>query len=309
MVRNYYVFLKLLFGLIKLHKKSNSNEFVVFDAYTLMAFVLLKRIGILKPNSKLWYHNHDVALSSNFKIGSLGWIVHKLENKNLRYVDFFSLPAKERSIYFSSRTVDFILPNYPSIFMYEKFKPEMIKKDVNVIFQGRISPGHGLEAVIDIINQDIIDIRVSLTLKGIISRDYKNYLLSKISDEKLHRVKFVGYTDYEDLPKITSSCQIGLAIFQPKSFMHATLGSSSNKIYEYIACGLPIIYLGTEHFKEYLSNYPWAIDVDDSPTSIAFAIQKIVNDYDELSKNAKNTFVSELNYEAYFDKAYAIFKN
>jgi glycosyltransferase involved in cell wall biosynthesis len=91
--------------------------------------------------------------------------------------------------------------------------------------------------------------------------------------------------------------------------MHATLGSSSNKIYEYIACGLPIIYLGTEHFKEYLSNYPWAIDVDDSPTSIAFAIQKIVNDYDELSKNAKNTFVSELNYEAYFDKAYAIFKN
>ena len=306
-IRNYFVFFKLLINMIKIKRMSNCKEFIVFDAYTLMAYVLLKKFGLIDKNSKVWYHNHDVALSSIFKFGSLGRIAHNLEKRNLKYVDFFTLPSQERSSFFTSKNTDFVLPNYPSIFMYGKYKTNLLPGSINLIFQGRITHGHGIEAIIDMINLGLVSTEVSLVLKGIISNDYKEILNSKIYIDKKNRLSFIGYTEYEKLPEITASCQIGVAIFQPKSFMDSTLGTSSNKIYEYVACGLPIIYLGTNHFKKYLSKYDWAFAVDDNPVSISNAINTIINNYAFLSKKAKESFVTELNYESFFNLAYAEF--
>lgn len=306
-IRNYFVFFKFLITMLKILRMSNCKEFVLFDAYTLMAYALLKKFGLINKNSKVWYHNHDVALPNIFKLGSLGRLVHRLEYRNLKYVDYFTIPSQERSTFFSSKKVDFVLPNYPSIFMYDKYKTKLLPRSLNLIFQGRITNGHGLEAIIDLINLGTMSTDVSLVLKGIISNDYKELLKSRINIDKKDRLSFIGYTEYEKLPEITASCQIGVAIFQPKSFMDATLGTSSNKIYEYVACGLPIIYLGTEHFKKYLSKYSWAFAVNDNPESISKAINEIINNYDFLSKKAKESFVRELNYELFFNLAFSKF--
>lgn len=304
-IRNYFIFLKFIFSFIELAK--DCKEFVVFDAYSLYAYVLLKKIRILKPDSKIWYHNHDVALPSVFKLYSLGRLVHNKENFNLKDVDFFTLPSIERSIHFPKDTVKYILPNYPSLRLYEKFKSQKVRTSINLVFQGRITPGHGLESIIDLINDNRIEPSLNLVLKGLISDEYKGNLIERLSSKSKDRIKFIGYTEYEKLPEVTASCQIGVAIFQPTSFMHATLGTSSNKIYEYIACGLPILYLDNDHFNKYLRDFPWAFAVSDNIESIATAIIKIMENYNELSQQAKSDFLDKLNYEYCFNGAFNAF--
>ncbi len=304
-LRNYFIFLRFIFVFAKLAK--TCREFVVFDAYSLYAYVLLKKIRILNKDSKIWYHNHDVALPNAFKPYSLGRLVHVKEKLNLKNVDFFSLPSEERSIHFSKIKVNYILPNYPSLRLYTNYKSQKVSKSISLIFQGRITPGHGLESIIELINDNRIEPKLNLVLKGLISNEYKSLLLESLSSESKTNIKFIGYTEYEKLPEVTASCQIGVAIHQPTSFMHATLGTSSNKIYEYIACGLPILYLDNEHFNKYLGAFPWAFAVSDNKESITNAILKIMENYDELSQQAKSDFLYKLNYEYCFNGAFNAF--
>jgi hypothetical protein len=82
--------------------------------------------------------------------------------------------------------------------------------------------------------------------------------------------------------------------------MHVTLGTASNKLYEYAALGLPVLYLGREHFNRYLGLYPWAVPVELSPESITRAIAGIMSRFAYYSASAHESFAKELNFERYF---------
>ena len=306
-ISNYFLFFIFLLAHLKIGRNQKIKNFVVFDCYSLLSIFILKKLRLISKESKVWYHNHDIGFSDDFKIFSLGWLVHKVEPVIIKSVDFFTLPSKERSSHFKTRACDFVLPNYPSVKIYDEYQSSFINKKISLIFQGRISSGHGFESIIKLLNLKINGYSLELVLKGMITGSYKEKLLSGLSPEVLKKIMFIGYTDYEDLPIITSSSHIGIAIHQPRSLMHATLGTASNKIYEYIACGLPIIYLDNDHFNYYLDKYKWSFPVLDSHGPILNAIEKIINNYDSFSKEAKNSFTNELNYEVYFDKAFAIY--
>lgn len=305
---NYIVFCDFLFKMLRIIRKENISNVVVFDTYGLFSFFLLKGIRIVSKDIRLWYHNHDIGFTSNYNMFSLGWLVHRLEFFLLKHVTFFSLPSVERADHFLTKAPDAILPNYPSIKLYSGFKSKLDNSSkVSIIFQGRITPGHGLESLIKLLEYKIGCFSLELVLKGLISKEYKHSLMRYSSKVTERKIKFISYTAYEELASITSSSQIGVAIFLPQSYMHSTLGTASNKIYEYVACGLPILYLDNEHFRRYLGKYDWAFPVKDNPSSIKEAIQRIIEKYDELSDSAKRSFLEELNYEIHFEVAYSLF--
>jgi hypothetical protein len=308
LISNYVLFFRFLLSIFKLSKKNKIKNHVVFDSYSLLTFFILKSFRLINKKSKVWYHNHDVGYSNDFPVFSLGWLVYKLEPFINRHTDFFTLPSKERGSKFLTRNCDFILPNYPAIKIYKPYQSNLKGKVFSLIFQGRISPGHGFESIIKLLTSKVNGFSIELVFKGIVSDAYKDELLSGIESEVLKKISFIGYTDYEQLPKITSNSHIGIAIHRPNSFMHATLGTASNKIYEYIACGLPILYYDNEHFNYYLEKYSWAFPVSDNPDSILIALNKIMCDYDKFSIKAKDSFMNELNYESYFDQAFQMFK-
>ena len=115
------------------------------------------------------------------------------------------------------------------------------------------------------------------------------------------KIFFHSYTSYNKVPEITSRSHIGIAIYQKNDVMNSTLGSASNKIYEYAACGLPILYFESEHYKKYLDKYEWAFATDLSEISLRNCIESIASNYEYFSKKAKADFENEFNYEKVFE--------
>ena len=113
---------------------------------------------------------------------------------------------------------------------------------------------------------------------------------------------------YKVLPEITSQHHIGLAIHEPIGEVYATGGTASNKIYEYAACGLPVIYLNTEHYNQYLKKYSWAKGVKLKSDSLLKIIDEIDKDYRSLSYDAKNAFEKSVNFENIFQPAITLLK-
>ena len=52
-----------------------------------------------------------------------------------------------------------------------------------------------------------------------------------------NRLVFAGFGPYREVPELASSCAVGLGIFTGQDMMNRTLGTASNKIYEYAAVG------------------------------------------------------------------------
>ena len=70
----------------------------------------------------------------------------------------------------------------------------------------------------------INDKTVKLVLKGFVTNHYRQKINHLIElNQAWNDVEFIGLTPYQDLPKITSGCHIGIAIFSNDNIMSNTL--------------------------------------------------------------------------------------
>jgi len=289
----------------ELRKKLKKTAlFIAYDPIPLFSFYVA-RLFIWKPLPLIWYHNHDIIEPNLVKKFSISWFAARLEKGSFPFIDVFSLPSLERKSFFSMNKLKgafFFLPNYPRLSFFSQFRHiQKDKKCFKILYQGSIGGGHGIEEIIQVLSLYDNEVIFELVLKGFIHPEYKA-LLQFLADSKgiSDRLKFVGITPYQDVPLTTAKCHIGIAIFTGQDTMNKTLGTASNKIFEYIACGLPVIYFDTEHYREHLGKYEWAIPTDLSPESLKKAIHHIATHFDELSQKAFESFEKELNFETYF---------
>lgn len=299
-------FLQFIFSFFKLIIFKKPVYIQICDAIPLFSLKLI--LPFIKSKTKLWYHNHDVAEIALCRKYSIGWFATKYEAKMFPFIDIFTLPAKDREKYFPINKLKgqyYFLPNYPSLQFYNKFKikNKMITNEIKLVYQGSIGLGHGLEEIITILNEKIQGFELSLHLKGFISDDYKLELLDlaqiNLTENSLH---FYGVTAYQEVPKLASTCHIGIGIHTGNDIMNATLGTSSNKIYEYAALGLPVLLFDNVHFRNILGHNEWAEFTDLSKNNLIQAITNIVTNYSLMTQSANETFRNELNFESNFNK-------
>jgi hypothetical protein len=253
------------------------NTILVYDHLAMLSLYLVS--SFLSKNTALWYHNHDVPLLDNGRKFSIGWMAIHAQNRLLKKISIFSLPTKERLNNFkiSDKTKVFVIPNYPSKKKYFFHSNTEKKLDsIALIYQGTISKGHGLEEITFAINESNLLGSCRLSLVGNISLDFK----SKLEEINLKSViDYMGYVYYMDLPNVTSQSHIGIAVLIPKSINFKTASLASNKIYEYAACGLPVLYFNDPHYKEYLTQFEWAFATDLSLESIEDCILAIMSNF------------------------------
>jgi hypothetical protein len=272
---------------------------LVYDCLPMLSLYLVR--PFLNKNTKLWYHNHDVASFNNLKRYSIGWLAFHAQNKLMKRLSIFSLPAKERLRYFtiSEKTEVFIIPNYPAKNRYTNIERSIKKeKTIHLVYQGTISEGHGLEEVTEAINASSQLENYRLNLIGHVSEEFKTKI------ERLNPKRFInywGYISYKNLPKITAQNHIGIAVLIPKCLNFKTASLASNKIYEYVACGLPILYYADKHYTDYLAQYEWAFATDLSQKSVEVCILQIMNNYEDLAAKARADFANNLNFEKVFE--------
>lgn len=302
-----YFFLGFVWRFRSLILNKKPRVIILYDSIPLFAYYLIRWSVIYDPI--IWYHNHDVVEQNKSRKYSIGWFAAKFEPKMFPYLNLFSLPSKERIPYFPISNLKgkyLYLPNFPSKEFYSNFikLPRKQGQPWRLIYQGSIDEGHGLEIIIQILSKSIGGRLMELHLAGRISPKYKTILV-KIAEEfnVVQQVIFHGNIPYAHLPSLTITCDIGIAIHEPKEIIYQTGGTASNKIYEYAACGLPILYLNYSHYNQYLSKYSWAIATDLKPDSVKTAVETIVDDYARLSTLAREEFEINLNFEKGFESA------
>jgi glycosyltransferase involved in cell wall biosynthesis len=285
-------------------RKYNPDTFLIYDYLSILAFRLVFRF-VPKPRIT-WYHNHDVAEEQYIRKYSLSWLSWKSEKWLFPKLQIFSLPAIERKTYFPMQLLkgDFIyLPNFPSEFIYEKCDHEKRIEDAvfKILFQGSIGAEHGLEELIPILKETIGGKRLTLVLKGFVSYAYFAHLKSiAVCHQVADRLIYIGPTDYRQVIENAKTCHIGIGIHKKEDIMNRTLGTASNKIYEYAALGLPVLLYDNNHFREILGKYLWAFFTDTSKASLKECIEDIILNYSKLSKQASADFINELSFEHYF---------
>lgn len=302
-VKKILFFLQFVLDLFLECRKKKPAVILLYDVHALFAYRLIRPLLFFKHI--FWYHNHDISELHRERKYSIGWFACKAERRLFSSMDIFTLPSAERLDFFPINTLKgkyFVIPNYPSIDFYRSFYQSNKSTDnVFLIFQGRIAEGHGLEEIIPLLAEEILGKRIRLVLKGNCPESYKQELLQKALEHKVNdRISFYGFTPYAEVPKIAASCHIGIAIFAKKETMHVTLGTASNKIYEYAAVGLPVLYSDEVHFSRHLSKYPWAFAVNASAESIKEQLTNILSNYEYYSDCAHKSFEKELNFENYF---------
>jgi hypothetical protein len=229
----------------------------------------------------------------------------EVEQKMFAQMDIFSLPSQERKRYFPMEQLlgEYIfLPNLPSWKFYGQFKDKVKdEQSLRLLYQGSIGKGHGIEELLQLMPFEINGKPIKLVLKGFLKQPFKGELDDIIEGRNLQgQVEIHGVTPYKDVPRITSSCHIGIAIFSRNDIMNNTLGTASNKIYEYAACGLPVLYYNSDHYSNHLGKFKWAVPTDLTKRSLIDSIQCIDSHHAEFSRAAREDFESGLKYEIAF---------
>ena len=296
----FFGFTKRLYNLIR---RNNPKVILLYDSIPLFSYYLIK--GFIRHKPIIWYHNHDVSEKEKLRKFSIAWLAVLFEPKMFPYINIFSLPSEERKKYFPMNLLKgkyFFIPNLPSRKFYSKFRYICKEKTcIKILFQGSIGFFHGIKELMELIPFQINGKSIQLVLKGFLKEPFKTELYKAVNERSIgDHIEILGVTSYSDVPKITSSCHIGIAIFTKKDIMNKTLGTASNKIYEYAACGLPVLYYDDEYFRKHLSKYKWALPTDLTKKSLINSIKFIDSNYVELSEAARSDFENELYFEKKF---------
>jgi hypothetical protein len=300
-------FLNFLFCLLHYTRSSKTSLVVLYDSIALYGFYLVKNLSKY-THKKIWYHNHDMpdkVLRNQFSVGGLA---AKYEATGMKFIDFFSLPSKDRLDSYpeiKSGITVFIIPNYPSLKVYNS-QPATKKEDgvIRIIFQGFIGLGLCLEKFIELLPEKINGKTLQLILKGSVKEEYKTFLNGFA--EKLSvtgKLSWIPIGPYFELIEVTSSCDIGIGINMNTDTISKTLGTASNKIYEYAASGLPVILFDNTQYRKYLDKYEWAFFTDGSLNSLKENIELISKNLPHLAKEARLDFEQDLNFETNFQPA------
>ncbi len=300
-VRAFWRFARLL---AKTIRSSGTKTLLVYDYLPWLAYRLTR--WRLPKDLLLWYHNHDVAEAAYIRKGSISWWAWKSEQKTFPRLDIFSLPSIERKACFPMNRFGgqfFFLPNYPSVSIYKREKQQ--EKDqtgpVRLLFQGSIGPLHGLEEIIPLLGDTTGGRSLQLVLKGFASEEYKTSLLQLAEKNGVKdKLVFLPPTGYQEVIRNAQTCHIGIGIHKKQDVMNKTLGTASNKIYEYAASGMPVLVYDNGHFRSTLQNRSWVVFTDTSANSLREALAKIMAQYGQLGAAALKDFETELCFEHYF---------
>ena len=295
-------FFSFCFKLLKSIRSNQPQVVLLYDSIALYAYYLIRRF--IPHKHTLWYHNHDIPLYHNIRKYSIGWFASRVHEKIFDKIDLFTLPAEDRLRHFPMSIFTgkcLIIPNYPSQGKYNSVEIE--KKDlteVRVLFQGMITSGRGINEIAEYIGKSNINLK--LVLAGNLDNAFFKSFMKYVGENNLKsNVTYIGSLDYQSLISETVKHHIGLATLSAEDANYATAATASNKIYEYAACGLPVLYFDNEHYNKHLDQFDWAVKTDLSTASLQQAIAYIVDNYEALSAKARNDFTESLNFEKVFE--------
>jgi len=193
---------------------------------------------------KLLVHCHEYTDPSiKSEETSLARQLHKIEKKMYRRFSWISHTNPVRLQMFKDdnglnklpKSIFHVMPNYPSNSWMQKETSHCNKlKQKKLVFVGSLGYDNMyLQEVVDWVGKHPIEFSLDIYAYNIDSK--AKALLEECG---WTNIRFCGGCDYYSLPEVLKEYDIGLVIYKP--FSKNTVHAVSNKVFEYLACGLDV---------------------------------------------------------------------
>jgi glycosyltransferase involved in cell wall biosynthesis len=167
-----------------------------------------------------------------------------------------------------------------------------------------VGPGHGIEATIRSIPRWLSK-SWGFVVVGPADPKFAGTLRA-LAEELGVAEQFVVLppVSYDEVSSLTVDADLGHALYDPVNINHVEAGTSSNKLLEYMAAGVPVLLSNTASFSDLLGRVGCGVlAAPDDSQAIAAAVNRVLADPDlgrELGGAGKAAFDEELNYDLHF---------
>lgn len=284
----------------------------IIHANDLNAFIPAM-IAARKCNAKVIYDSHEIY-TENCRVAKM-----PLYKAYLRFIERRNIQRCNGMVCVSHAAADYFAETYnvkkPMVVtncMPKSYIPkENIKKHFGfeVLNHGQFYEGRGYDLMVKACGllSDMPDIRMCIRGFGVLED-----ALHREAEKLENQNQFIFYppVDVHELIAEASCSHVGVAITLPISINFER--SVSNKIFEYIFAGLPVIMSDIPEHRYLNEKYHFGIILkDNTPLSLAEAVRNLYSDkklYKSCSDNAKK-MIEELNWETEFGKLIAYEKS
>ncbi|MDZ7623290.1 MAG: glycosyltransferase family 4 protein [Ignavibacteriaceae bacterium] len=163
-----------------------------------------------------------------------------------------------------------------------------------ILYQGVLLKGRGIEKVFSVLDE--LPNHVFVIAGG--GEYEEHYQKLAVQMNIAHQVFFLGKLTQEELPKITSSVDIGVSLIENLSVSYYY--ALPNKLFEYIMAEVPVIVSNLPQMKEIVDKYDvgFAVNIDNKDELIS-AIKNLSEDTDLYESKKQNCHIAsqELNWE------------
>lgn len=158
-----------------------------------------------------------------------------------------------------------------------------------VVYAGAIRKINNIENILDAARLLRDEREIMFLIYG--DGDKADALRQRVADENLTNVKMKGFVEKKHIPFILSRSSVNLLNYSQSEY-NWTRGNSSNKLFEYMASGRPVISTVKMGYS-IIRKYDCGIELEKhTPEELAAAILQIKKiapeQYERLSQNAKN---------------------
>jgi glycosyltransferase involved in cell wall biosynthesis len=274
----------------------------------------LGRLAARVARAEWIYHCHDSARSETLSRGQRLFRLIERERAAARSAALVVFPQAERARRFADeaelREPPMIVPNCPPADWLESAPPappaiaEACRRfDRLAVYQGGLSRDLGIGALIDSLphwraGDGLLLVGNNETSEARALADRARAL--GVAD----RMVWSGALPHRALPSVTRMARAGLLVTAGENFNLVHLAGASNKIFEYLACGLAVLAPRTPGFAELIERPGHGELCDDaSPRALAAQIARLLDDDParvEMRRRNAAAFRERWHYEAQF---------
>ncbi len=264
--------------MIRAGRKTNADIYHANDLNTMpQAYACAKLFRFRRNRRKIVYDSHEVQTSRT----GYGKGIYTIEKFFIKKADKIFCENNTRAQYMADLyKMDLPTPlyNYPEYFDLKQAQPTDLRRELDIpddcpilLYQGGIQYGRGL----DVLVQAIPHIK-----KGIVvfigDGKFKPELLKLIEQYGVEdRVRLRGMVPLAELSGYTMNAYLGFQILNNVCFNHYS--AASNKLFEYIMAGVPVIAADFPEFRNVLKTHKVGLLVDSHDyKSIADAVNYLV---------------------------------
>lgn len=149
--------------------------------------------------------------------------------------------------------------------------------DKIVFRQGRIGPGHAIENTVRSIPR-WQNSKWGFAVMGVVDEPFQTQVLALARslgvERQFHILPPVGY---DQVAEFTAGADVGHGLYEPINFTNTHYTTSSNKIMEYMAAGLPLLVSDTQRLRELVAQCRCGVTVNEGvPDEIAQAVNQLL---------------------------------